>query len=131
VRQLDPPNPEVSARVIRCIYEYELDLDDFFFGSRWDGDPWDGGQLVGINWCVRLNDTFYYATADAETIIEENIGLFEKICEWSKGRGAEYAAPLLFAVKLRNRKPIDTASQNWLGDYKCLLDQVLEENFNE
>lgn len=125
--KFDAPPADVSARLLKYVFRYELDLDEFFMGSRWEGNPWDGGSVVGCDWCVNVNDTFAYACADAEAITQDNIHIFEAVCDWAAERELEFSAPLLFAIYMRKMLPLPQATKYHFGTDESFKD-ILDEN---
>lgn len=111
-------NPVTTQTILRALKVLEFEYCDYLF---WRCD--DAGRFKIF---INCSDFFYWGTADAEPITDDNIGLleetFREVQELKGNKWDADDAPLLFCARVREMRP--------QGAYYKHLDEDLHHLFN-
>jgi len=129
----------LEKRVESCSPEAEykqklLEAEVAFWGSDWgeDGRAWDAqGNIIkenylGIHLCLLLNDTFYYASADAETVPN---GMVKRVWEIYEKWG--FDGLLAWAALRRKEQPLKPLiTDKYKEAYASLEKEMTSPDYN-
>lgn len=116
----------------RIIEDYILSCDQEVMWTKWNGKDWSGP----IRACVLCSDTFYFASADAETIEPEDI---DELISFSKegDKNGSYMGDIIWCCKKRNKRVLkaywngttsrprhNTTFKNWMDKVVPLTEET-------
>lgn len=117
-------------------HHQEGPLDELEFIHRVLGVFYAADARDSLLWCPRedgsygfsanVSDVFYWGTADAEDITEENLPLLEQALNDAVAAGVAYATPDLFAARQRNLRPQGAATKHMRPEERALYESLPE-----